>query len=96
MLTYALTRSRFLVVFTILWIEILTDPSLFNVRKKVTARDHKIIALISLFIGAFVGRAILAEVGPSVTLAIAVGFRCLIALSWFFVPAKKASRSEKK
>ncbi|KAL0566241.1 hypothetical protein V5O48_015773 [Marasmius crinis-equi] len=90
------TQFTTTIVLTTVWVELFTDPSLFNLRKKVITRDHKLIAAGSLFIGGFVSRAILAEVGPSGTLGIAVGFRCLIALSWLFVPAKKGTVSEKK
>ncbi|KAJ8095419.1 hypothetical protein PM082_023189 [Marasmius tenuissimus] len=80
---------------TTVWVELFTDPSLFNVnlRQKIISRDHKLIAVFSLFIGAFVCRAI---VGPSGTLGIAVGFRCLVAISWLFVPAKTAGAGYEK
>ncbi|KAK1225790.1 hypothetical protein PQX77_011256 [Marasmius sp. AFHP31] len=85
------TQFTTTIVLTTVWVELFTDPSLFNLRQKIITRDHKLIAAFSLFIGAFVCRAILAEVGPSGTLGIAVGFRCLIAISWLFVPAKKTT-----
>lgn len=76
------------IVLTTVWVELMTDTSLFNIRKKVLSRDHRLIAAGALFLGSFVGRAILAELGTAGTLGVAVGFRVFIALAWFFVPGK--------
>jgi len=76
------------IVLTTVWVELMTDPRLFNLRKRVMSRDHRVIAAISLFVGAFVGRAILGQLGAAATLGIGVGFRVLISFSWIFVPGK--------
>lgn len=76
------------VVLTTVWVELMTDPGLFNLRKKVMSRDLRLIAASTLFLGAFVGRAILAQLGYAGTLGVAVGLRVLIAISWGFVGMK--------
>lgn len=75
------------IVLTTVWVELVTDPGLFR-RKCVMSRDHRLIAAFSLFIGAFVGRAILAKLGTAGALGVAVGFRVLISLQWIFVASK--------
>ncbi len=77
---------------TTVWVELVTDPQLFNIRKMVKSRDHKLIAASALFIGAFTGRAILGSIGSTAALGIGTGIRVLITLSWIFVPGKKARR----
>ncbi|KAH6891869.1 hypothetical protein BKA70DRAFT_1119340 [Coprinopsis sp. MPI-PUGE-AT-0042] len=72
------------IVLTTVWVELMTDPGLFNLRKRVVSRDLRLIAASTLFLGAFVGRAILAPLGYAGTLGVAVGFRVLIAISWGF------------
>jgi len=76
------------IVLTTVWVELMTDPGLFKLRKRVISRDHRVIAAVSLFVGAFVGRAILGQIGTAGTLGVAVGFRMFITLSWIFVPGK--------
>ncbi|KAF9240443.1 hypothetical protein BU15DRAFT_87654 [Melanogaster broomeanus] len=56
----------------------------------VASRDHKVMAITSLFLGGFLGRAILDVLGSAGTLGVGTGIRFLIALSWFFVPEKKS------
>jgi hypothetical protein len=51
------------------------------------SRDHKIMAIGSLFLGGFVGRCMVDQIGSVCTLGIATGLRVLIALSWVFVPS---------
>jgi hypothetical protein len=66
----------------------MADPRLFEFRKMVISRDHKIIAIVALFLGGFVGRAILQSTNAGVTLGIGAALRGIIAVSWFFVPGK--------
>jgi hypothetical protein len=75
------------VVLTSVWCELVADPKLFNL-KRVTSRDHKILAISSLFLGAFIGRAILAQIGSGGALGVATGIRILVAFGWLFVPSK--------
>jgi Protein of unknown function (DUF1275) len=76
------------VVLTTVWCELMTDPMLF-ITRRVSSRDHKIIAVTALFVGGFCSRAILESIGSPASLGIATGIRVVIALSWFFVPAKR-------
>ncbi|TFK33974.1 hypothetical protein BDQ12DRAFT_700588 [Crucibulum laeve] len=76
------------IVLTTVWVELMTDPRLFRLRQRVMSRDHRLIAAVSLFLGAFVGRAILGQLGAGGTLGVAVGIRVLVTLSWIFVPGK--------
>lgn len=80
------------IVLTTIWVELMSDPRLFNFRNKVKSRDHKSIAALSLFIGGFCGRALLGQIGSAATLGIGVGFRILIAISWIFVRGKSPSQ----
>jgi hypothetical protein len=77
------------IVLTTVWVELMSDPRLFTLKQRVMTRDHRLIAAVSLFLGAFIGRAILAKLGTGGTLGIGVGFRILICFSWIFVPSKK-------
>ncbi|KAJ7056219.1 hypothetical protein C8F01DRAFT_1157135 [Mycena amicta] len=83
------TQFTTTIVLTTVWVELVTDPRLFNLRQKVITRDHKLIAAIALFAGAFVARAILASAGAAAALGVGAGVRLLIALSWIVVPGKK-------
>ncbi|KAG1851857.1 hypothetical protein DFJ58DRAFT_419139 [Suillus subalutaceus] len=46
------------VVFTSVWCELMADPKLFNIRRIVVSRDHKIMAIIFMFLGGVVGPCI--------------------------------------
>ena len=76
------------VVLTSVWCELVADPKLFNLRRAVVSRDHKVLAIFALFLGAFLGRAILAQIGTAGALAVAMGIRFLLAFSWLFIPRK--------
>lgn len=73
---------------TTIWVELVSDPRLFNLRHKVITRDHKLIAAVALFFGAFVARALLAQIGAAGALGIGTGLRVLITLSWIVIPGK--------
>lgn len=77
---------------TTVWVELMSDPRLFKLREKVVSRDHKLIAVVALFVGGFVGRTLVRKIGSPSTLAIAVGFRILIAISWIFVGGKETPK----
>jgi hypothetical protein len=77
------------VVLTTTWCELMTDPNFFR-RRYSPSRDHKIMAIATLFFGGFVGRCMIDKIGSSGTLGVGTGLRFLIALSWYFVPSKKA------
>ena len=80
--------THLVVVLTTIWVELVSDPHLFKFCQRVMTRDHRLIAAASLFLGAFVGRSILGQVGTAGTLGVGVGFRVLVSLSWIFVPRK--------
>ena len=87
--TFPLTGSIYIiVVLTTVWCELMADPKLFCLRY-VKTRDLKVVAVGSLFLGGFVGRALLDKVGSSTTFLIGTGFRVLIALSWLGVAGRK-------
>ncbi|KDQ60494.1 hypothetical protein JAAARDRAFT_56379 [Jaapia argillacea MUCL 33604] len=77
------------IVLTTIWCELMADPKLFNLRAWVVSRDHKLIAIVSLFIGGFAGRALIEAIGAAGTLGVGCGLRTLIAIGWLFVPEKK-------
>ncbi|KAJ7609704.1 hypothetical protein FB45DRAFT_943775 [Roridomyces roridus] len=86
------TQFTTTIVLTTVWVELVTDPRLFNLRQKVKTRDHKLIAAVALFGGAFVSRAILAQIGAAGALGVGTGFRVLITLAWIVIPGKPISR----
>ncbi|KAF7323591.1 Aldedh domain-containing protein [Mycena kentingensis (nom. inval.)] len=83
------TQFTTTIVLTTVWVELVTDPRLFSLRQKVITRDHKLIAAVALFGGAFVARAILAQAGAAAALGVGAGVRVLIALAWIVIPGKK-------
>ncbi|KAJ7089224.1 hypothetical protein B0H15DRAFT_885329 [Mycena belliarum] len=80
------------IVLTTIWVELFTDPRLFNLRQKVKTRDHRLVAAVALFTGAFVGRAILAQIGAAGALGVGAGIRVLITLGWIVIPGKVVSQ----
>ncbi|TDL19566.1 hypothetical protein BD410DRAFT_791947 [Rickenella mellea] len=87
------TQFTTTVVLTTVWCELMADPQLFT-RGYLISRDHKLLAIFSLFLGGFVGRALLDQVGSAGAFGIGTGFRVLIAISWLWVPAKVQERSK--
>jgi nitrate reductase gamma subunit len=75
-------------VLTTVWCELMADPNLFKFRKLVISRDHKIIAVTALILGAFLSRACLQATGSAVTLGVAAGLRAVIGLSFLWVRGK--------
>ncbi|KAI9457927.1 hypothetical protein HD554DRAFT_1758350 [Boletus coccyginus] len=84
------TQFTTTVVLTTTWCELMTEPRLFNLRRLVVSRDHKVMAIAFLFLGGFVGRAILDKIGSAGTLGVGTGLRFVTTLWWLLVPAKKA------
>jgi len=82
------------VVLTTVWCELMADPKLFLISRPLTSRDHKILGIAALFVGGFCSRAILQAIGSPASLGIAAGLRVVIALSWFFVPAKRTAATK--
>ncbi|KAG1762525.1 hypothetical protein EDD22DRAFT_953024 [Suillus occidentalis] len=83
------TQFTTTVVLTTTWCELMADPKLFDIRRIVISRDHKILAIVSLFLGGFIGRVLIDIVGSAGTLGIGAGIRLLISVWWVFVPEKK-------
>jgi len=88
------TQFATTIVLTTVWCELMADPRLF-VGRRVASRDLKVIAVSALFVGGFCSRAILQAIGSPASLGIGTGIRVLIALSWFFVPGKRAAAPKK-
>ncbi|KAI6142726.1 hypothetical protein BKA82DRAFT_4190120 [Pisolithus tinctorius] len=83
------TQFTTTVVLTSTWCELVTEPQLFHFRRLVKARDHKVIAILFLFIGGFTGRVVLDKIGSAGALGVGAGIRFFVTLSWLFVPVKK-------
>jgi hypothetical protein len=66
----------------------MAEPRLFDLRRLVISRDHKIMAIGSLFFGGFLGRALLDGIGSAGTLGVGAGLRFVISVWWLFIPAK--------
>ncbi|KAJ3485293.1 hypothetical protein NLI96_g5072 [Meripilus lineatus] len=82
------TQFATTVVLTTVWCELVADPKLFTLRRGVVSRDHKLIAILALFVGGFAGRALIDVIGSPATLGVGTGVRVLIAFWFLFVPAK--------
>jgi len=82
------TQFATTVVLTTVWCELMSDPKLFQFRLGVISRDHKLIAIVALFAGGFLGRALIDAIGSAGTLGVGTGLRVIIALWWLFVPGK--------
>ncbi|KAI3615442.1 hypothetical protein WG66_011918 [Moniliophthora roreri] len=87
------TQFTTTIVFTIVWMDVLTDRNLFNLRKRFVARDHRLISAGALFLGTFASRAILFKIGSAGALGVACGLRFLIVVSWLFIPAKAPEKT---
>jgi len=66
----------------------MADPKLFVFTHLVASRDHKILAIGSLFLGGFFGRALIDVIGSAGTLGVATGLRLIISIWWLFIPTK--------
>lgn len=77
---------------TTTWCELMADPKLFDIRRMVISRDHKIMAIGSLFFGGFIGRALIDTIGSAATLGIGVGIRLIVSVWWLFIPEKPAGK----
>ncbi|KAG1733383.1 uncharacterized protein EDB91DRAFT_1348837 [Suillus paluster] len=86
------TQFTTTVVLTTTWCELMADPNLFHIRRLVISRDHKVMAILCLFLGGFVGRALIDSIGSAGTLGIGTGIRLIISVWWLFVPEKKAKK----
>ncbi|KAJ7698603.1 hypothetical protein B0H17DRAFT_927079 [Mycena rosella] len=75
------------VVLTAVWVELVTDPQLFR-RRRIASRDHRVLALLSLFAGAFGARVLLGQIGAAAALGFGAGVRLVIAAAWCFVRGK--------
>ena len=65
----------------------MADPKLFHLRR-VSSRDRKLIGAVSIFLGGFVGRTLVDQIGPSGALGVGTGLRVLTAIGWIFVRSK--------
>lgn len=84
------TQFATTIVLTTVWCELMADPKLFKLTRRVVSRDHKIVGIVCLFIGGFASRAILQKIGAAGTLGVGTGIRLLVAVWWLFVPGKPA------
>jgi hypothetical protein len=80
----------FLVVLTTTWVELVSDPTLLHVWKLVSSRDHKIMGITALMLGAFLGRVVLEFTDSATTLAIGTAFRVLLAMSFLWVQGESS------
>ncbi|GAA93857.1 uncharacterized protein L969DRAFT_70206 [Mixia osmundae IAM 14324] len=83
------------VVLTTIWVEFVNDPKLLltpwrkNAAAATEGRDGRFLSIASLFVGALVSRAILAQLGSAATLGIAAGIKLLGSALWLTVPKKQ-------
>lgn len=63
-------------------IQLCTDPHIFHLHN--TKRNRRLAFLSSMFIGCFIGAAVLARSSPSAVLVVAAGLKGALVLSLFF------------
>lgn len=73
----------------------MADPELFKLRF-VKTRDLKVVAVLALFVGGFLGRTFLEKIGSANTFFIGTGLRMLIAMWWLWVQGEKCVREKKE
>ncbi|OCH88541.1 hypothetical protein OBBRIDRAFT_795162 [Obba rivulosa] len=88
------TQFATTIVLTTVWCELMADPKLFRLNHRVISRDHKVIGILALFVGGFVGRALIDAIGSPGTLGIGCGMRVLIAAWWLVVPGKAGEKKK--
>ncbi|EJT51813.1 hypothetical protein A1Q1_06951 [Trichosporon asahii var. asahii CBS 2479] len=74
------------VVLTTTWVELFNDPQLLGL-KPVPSRDIRMAGVFMLFLGGFVARALLAQIGADGALGVLCGFRFLQLVWWAFIPS---------
>ncbi|TEB22309.1 hypothetical protein FA13DRAFT_1757344 [Coprinellus micaceus] len=74
------------IVLTAIFVELVADPTFFQVTRPVRSRDQKWLAVFALFLGVVVGRLILGQLGTACTIGVGVLFRVAIAGSFLVVP----------
>ncbi|KZT68923.1 hypothetical protein DAEQUDRAFT_727349 [Daedalea quercina L-15889] len=90
------TQFATTVVLTTVWCELMADPKLFKWNHWIISRDHKVIAIFALFLGGFVGRALVDQIGAAGTLGVGCGIRTIVAVWWLFVPSKEGAKGSAK
>ncbi|KZV80261.1 hypothetical protein EXIGLDRAFT_756360 [Exidia glandulosa HHB12029] len=75
------------VVLTTIWVQIVSEPSIIKLNRRMLARDSWLLAVLFVLIGGIVGHALGNTIGDSSTLAMGAGIRVLIAILWLFAPA---------
>lgn len=86
------TQFATTIVLTTVWCELMADPKLFT-RRAVISRDHKILGVFALFLGGFVGRALVDSIGGAGAFGVGTGFRLIAAFSWLWVPGPKPKKN---
>ncbi|EJU01174.1 hypothetical protein DACRYDRAFT_22933 [Dacryopinax primogenitus] len=84
------------VVLTTIWVQFVGDPKLFSPHAPIKPRDHKALAILMLFIGGLVGRALDGTIGAANTFAVGAAVRLLVTFSWWWVPAKEKKEGSVK
>ncbi|GAA5986324.1 hypothetical protein JCM5350_002981 [Sporobolomyces pararoseus] len=75
------------VVLTTVWVELVCDPKLFAV-KAVKSRDHRVIAVFSVFLGGMCSAAIVFQSSSAVAFGVCSGLRLISMLTWLLVPSE--------
>ncbi|KIM55163.1 hypothetical protein SCLCIDRAFT_135239, partial [Scleroderma citrinum Foug A] len=75
---------------TTTYCELMTEPQLFLFYRLIISRNHKVMAIVSLFLRALSGWSILNKFESAGALGVGTAIRLIITLQWFFVPVNKA------
>ncbi|KAJ8518226.1 hypothetical protein ONZ45_g4672 [Pleurotus djamor] len=86
------TQFAATIVLTTVWIELMADPSLFHCHRKSVSRDHKLIFLGSIFLGALSGWYMIHTIGSAGALAVATVVRFFVSFTWLLVPGNEGQK----
>ncbi|KAK7434054.1 hypothetical protein VKT23_020380 [Stygiomarasmius scandens] len=80
------TNSGATLPLTTTWCELMGVDALFSFTRLDTPRDQRVYGIGSVFLGGLAARGIAFKLGSPGVLAVGVGLRVLISLSWCLVP----------
>ena len=67
--------------------DLVSEPTLFQVTRPRRARDEMFLASMALFCGVVVGRLVLGKLGVALTVGAGAILRAGVAVAWLTIPA---------
>jgi uncharacterized membrane protein YoaK (UPF0700 family) len=80
---------------TAAWVDLMIDPHLFSTGKgRGQGRNRRVMFLIALVVGGFVGAALYRWKGSAVAIAVSAGGKGVVCLGWMFVKGEEERGDE--